>query len=128
MFILITSLIIACLLPYVARFPVMLSMIKLKDGYNNRYPRRQQSELEGFGARALGAHLNSFESLIVFSAAVLLAIATNHVTKEIELLAMIHVVARVLFILAYWYNQATLRSIVWLVGFVCSISILFKCI
>jgi len=40
-------------------------------GYNNSHPREQQSKLTGFGARALTAHQNAFESLIIFAPAVL---------------------------------------------------------
>ncbi len=45
--------------------PVAFAMNKL-DGYDNKHPREQQSKLTGFGARALAAHQNCFESLPAF--------------------------------------------------------------
>ena len=74
---LIWCLFIAALLPFIAKGPVAYAMNKL-GGYNNNHPREQQSNLTGFGARALAAHQNAFESLMIFAPAVLLAIATQH--------------------------------------------------
>ena len=87
---LIICLFIAAILPFISKIPLAYAMHKA-GGYNNHYPREQQTRLHGFGARALGAHQNSFESLLIFSTAVLTAIATNHVTPTIETLAMVHI-------------------------------------
>ena len=73
---LIVCAIIAALLPYLAKAPVAIAMNKL-DGYDNRHPRAQQSKLTGFGARALAAHQNSFESLLIFTIALVVVFASN---------------------------------------------------
>ena len=65
MSVIITCLFIAALLPILAKAPVAYAMNQL-GGYDNKHPREQQSKLTGFGGRALGAHQNSFESLINF--------------------------------------------------------------
>ena len=124
--ILIWSLFIAAILPYLAKGPVAYAMNKL-GGYDNAHPREQQSKLTGFGARALAAHQNSFESLIVFSAAILCAIATNTTTELVQNLAITHIVARIGFIFLYYFNINILRSLVWAVGLGASLAIIWQC-
>lgn len=127
MTILILSLFIALLLPYLAKAPVAYAMNKL-GGYDNNHPRAQQNQLTGFGARALAAHQNSFEALIIFAPAVILAIATNNLGEQIQIAAIIHVVARISYILCYLANLGTLRSIVWSIGLIASFTIVWQCI
>ncbi len=124
---LIICLFIAALLPIVAKVPVAIAMHKL-GRYNNNHPRAQQAELTGFGARALAAHQNAFESLIIFAPAVLLAIATHNTGAVIEQLAITHVIARVLYNIAYLVNISTIRSIIWAVGIISALSIIFLCL
>jgi uncharacterized MAPEG superfamily protein len=127
MTILIWCLFAATLLPYLAKAPVAIAMKKL-NGYDNNHPRSQQAKLTGFGARALAAHQNAFESLIIFVPAVLLAIATNTITDSITLLAITHVLARVAYNLLYLLNIGTLRSVVWAIATVSSFAIIWQCI
>jgi uncharacterized MAPEG superfamily protein len=127
MTILIICLFIALTLPYLAKGPVAFAMAKL-GGYNNHHPREQQSELTGFGARALAAHQNAFESLIIFTPAVLLAIATFNTSETVLNLAIIHVVARVAYNVLYLANVGTLRSVVWFIATLCSFAIVYQCI
>ncbi|MBL7480469.1 MAPEG family protein [Legionella bononiensis] len=124
---LIVCLLIAVILPYLAKIPVGYAMQKA-GGYNNNYPREQQAKLEGFGARALAAHQNCFESLAVFSTAALTAIATNHVTSSIQLLAIVYIICRVIYNILYLMDLAALRSTVWFISLVSCISILWLCI
>src|SRR3989338_9056830 len=98
---LVLSLFIACLLPYLSKIPLAIAMKKSSGGYDNNYPRTQAAELTGFGARALAAHQNSFESLIVFCAAVITALATNHTSETIQLLAIVYLVSRVIYHVFY---------------------------
>lgn len=127
MTILIWCLFTAALLPYLAKMPVAAAMNKL-NGYDNNHPRSQQAKLTGFGARALAAHQNAFESLMIFAPAVLLAIATNTITSTIELLAISHVVARIAYNLLYLLNIGMLRSVVWAVATLASFAIIWQCI
>lgn len=124
---LIICLFIALLLPYIAKLPVAIAMHKL-NGYDNNHPRNQQEKLTGFGARALAAHQNAFESVIVFAPAILLAIATNHTGEFIQQLAITHVLARIVYNALYLYNKGTFRSLVWAVGIICSFGIIWQCI
>lgn len=127
MTILIICLFIALLLPLLAKAPVAFAMAKL-GGYNNNHPREQQSKLTGFGARALAAHQNAFESVILFAPAVILALATSNSQQTIVVLAIVHVVSRVLYNIFYLLNISLLRSIVWAIATLCSFTIVFQCI
>ncbi len=97
-------------------------------GYDNKHPREQQSKLTGFGARALAAHQNSFESLIVFGVALAVVMSTNNVYHVTETLAVMHVVSRVMYCIFYYINQDILRSLVWLVGYVCAVAMIAVCL
>jgi len=127
MTILLWCLFISALLPFIAKIPVAYAMKKL-GRYDNNHPREQQSKLTGFGARALAAHQNAFESLIIFSIAILTAITTHTLGNFIQQLAIIHVIARILYNITYLYNIGTLRSIIWFVGLLSSFVIIWQCI
>ncbi|MBA6287945.1 MULTISPECIES: MAPEG family protein [unclassified Colwellia] len=124
---LIICLFIATLLPFIAKIPVAIAMHNM-GGYNNNHPRAQQAKLTGFGARAFAAHQNAFESLLIFAPAVLLAIATQNTGVFIEQLAITHIVARVLYNIAYLMNIGVIRSLIWGVGIMSSFTIIYQCI
>lgn len=124
---LIVCLFIAALLPYIAKVPMIVAMNKL-GGYDNNHPRDQQAKLTGFGARALAAHQNAFESLIIFAPAILLAITTKNTGTLIEQIAITHVVARILYHVAYLINVGVIRSLLWAVGIISSFSIIYLCL
>ena len=121
--IIIVCVLIAVLLPYLAKAPLAFAMAK-ESRYDNHYPRRQQARLTGFGARALAAHQNSFEALIIISAASAVVLATNTVSAGIEWLAIIHIVARVIYCLMYYIDQDKLRSLSWFVATACPVAML----
>lgn len=125
--ILIYCLIVAALLPYLGKIPLAIAMHKA-GGYDNRNPRLQQARLEGFGARALAAHQNAFESLIVFSAAIVTALATQTINPYVQVLAVLHCIARVFYLAFYLLDMDKLRSSVWFVGMLASLLILFECL
>ncbi|QSX36450.1 MULTISPECIES: MAPEG family protein [Shewanella] len=120
---LLACLLLAMLLPYLAKAPVALAMAKL-GGYDNHHPRSQQARLEGFGARALAAHQNAFESLLIFGLAVLAVLATDSANGIAEGAAVVHIVARLGYQLAYLYDKDKLRSSLWFVGIIASFTIL----
>ncbi|MGQ3889997.1 MAPEG family protein [Legionella sp. CNM-1927-20] len=128
MFIIIICLFIACLFPYLAKIPVALAMNNKLGGYDNNNPRIQQASLTGWGARALAAHKNSFESLIIFSTACLTAIATKHTGYAIQILAITYLLIRCLYHALYLLNWSTLRSIFWAIGYIASLIIIWLCI
>ncbi|MBK5551548.1 MULTISPECIES: MAPEG family protein [unclassified Pseudomonas] len=116
---------ISALLIYVARMPVAKAM-KEQGGYNNHLPRQQQAQLTGLGARALAAHQNSIEAFILFAVGVLMAHTTQTAGWLIDSLAIIFVVARILYLLCYLKDLAWQRSLVWIVGLVCSLLLMIS--
>ncbi|QEY52440.1 MAPEG family protein [Legionella longbeachae] len=123
---LIVCLFIATLLPYLLKL-VVASFMQKEGKYDNHYPRLQQSRLKGMGARALAAHQNSFESLLIFAIAALAAIATNHVSTAVQVLALIYIVSRIIYSFFYIMDMASLRSAIWFVGFFCCLTVLVLC-
>lgn len=124
---LLICLFIACILPYLSKLPLAYAMSQ-SGGYNNAHPRVQQAQLTGFGARAAAAHNNSFEALLVFGIAVLAALITQHITQTTEYLAIAFIALRIVYNVLYLANLALLRSTVWALGLVCSLTILGACI
>ncbi|MFC3909932.1 MAPEG family protein [Legionella dresdenensis] len=124
---LIVCLFIATIMPYLARIPVGYAMAKA-GGYNNNEPRSQQAGLTGFGSRAVAAHQNAFESLLIFAVAVLTALATGHTSALIQNLAITYIISRVVYHILYLIDLASLRSLIWFIGFASSLAILVMCI
>ncbi|MBD1582706.1 MAPEG family protein [Pseudoalteromonas sp. JBTF-M23] len=114
---------IAVILPYLAKAPVAIAMNRL-GGYDNQHPRAQQAQLTGFGARALAAHQNCFESLTVFAVAVAVVLGTNTVGSTVQYLAIGHIVARILYCVFYYLNLHIFRSLIWAVGLGCAIAMI----
>lgn len=118
---------IALFLPLLAKGPVAYAMAK-RGRYDNNHPRAQQSQLTGLGARALAAHQNAFESLIIFAPALLLAIASANNNELIVQLAITHIIARIAYNLLYLANFSSLRSLAWAIATCCSFAIIYQCI
>jgi uncharacterized MAPEG superfamily protein len=115
------------LLPYLAKIPVAFAQQKA-GGYDNHLPRQQQATLTGLGARAVAAHQNSFEALIVFSVVLSAVLFSGKTDETIQTLFIVHVVCRALYCVLYWVDIATLRSVVWVIGLGCMVSALLSCI
>ena len=128
MYTLILCLFIACLLPYFSKIPVAIAMKNQPGGYDNHHPRAQQASLTGLGARAAAGHQNSFESLIIFSSAILTALATQHTSTIIQRLAIFYLIVRCVYHILYLLNWATMRSITWGIGLAVSLSIIWLCL
>jgi uncharacterized MAPEG superfamily protein len=112
---------ISALLIFLAKAPVARAMQQESGVYDNHHPRSQQARLTGFGARALAAHLNSFEAFPLFAVGVLMAHVTQTHGLLVDVLALTFVVSRVLYLLFYWTDMHWQRSLVWGVGLLCSL-------
>ncbi len=91
--------------------------------FDNRKPRDFQARLDGMAQRAHWAHLNSFEAFAPFAAGVLAAEQLSAPQGRIDELAIAFVTLRVVYGLCYLANQATLRSLVWAAGMVCTVAL-----
>jgi uncharacterized MAPEG superfamily protein len=114
----------ACLL-FMGLFPYVAAGIAKKgfQNFDNSMPRQWLSQQTGFRARANAAQANLFESLPLFFAAVIIASINNAPQATIDLLAIGFVLARIAFLVCYLLDWPTTRTIVWVVGLICVISI-----
>ena len=106
---------IAIFLPYICT-----GVAKASGGYrlkDNHDPRDFLDSLDGLGRRANAAQLNSFEVTPAFAAAVIVAhLAGNAELVTIDVLAVLFITSRLLYMICYLADWAILRSLVWLVG------------
>ncbi|WP_338522303.1 MAPEG family protein [Pseudomonas batumici] len=105
---------IAILLPYVCTVITRFSGFGLRQNHD---PRAFLEGLEGFAKRAHSAQLNGFEVTPAFAAAVVIAhIAGTASLVTINVLAVLFITSRLLYIICYLADWAVLRSLVWFVG------------
>ena len=109
----------AGILPYVAT-----SVAKAGGtGYDNRDPRQWLGRQEGFRRRADSAQRNGFEAFPFFAAAVIVAQSIGASQERVDALAVIFIVARVVYTVCYVADWHGARSIAWLIGWVATVAI-----
>lgn len=118
--------IIACLLPYV--FTVVAKMSGGFKREDNQNPREFLAKTTGLAARANAVQQNSFESLPLFIAAVLMAEYMVIPQVVVMMFGIAYIVLRIIYGICYLANWATLRSIVWMLSLLCPICILLMVI
>ncbi len=114
---------IALVLLYGSKIPVAMAMKQRPGGYDNRTPRDQQAQLVGWGRRALGGHMNSFEAFAPFAAGVAIAEIGHGDPRWATILAVTHVVARLGYLAAYLADTHLLRSSLWGLAMICSLAL-----
>ncbi|MEJ0100031.1 MAG: MAPEG family protein [Pseudomonadota bacterium] len=103
---------IAGVLPYV-------SALAAKAGarnYDNKEPRAWLAQQQGYRARANAAQQNGFEAFALFAAAVLAAHAMHGPQARVDVLALVFIAARVVYLPVYIAGWGAVRSAVWFVG------------
>ena len=116
----------ACLLPALtASIPKAFSLLlPLNRGkYDNNNPRDWEASLAGWKQRAIAAHLNGFEALPLFIAAVVFAQISNTDPARVDLLAMAFVALRVAYVAMYLLNLGILRTLIWMAAVACNIAL-----
>ena len=100
--------------------------IELGPGYTSsprdRPPTRQMSAVTGRLQRALNNH---FEGLILFTLAVVVVTLGNQSTPVTQTAAWTYLGARVLYIPAYAWGWSPWRSVIWGIGLVATLTLLF---
>ncbi|MEA5605385.1 MAPEG family protein [Nostoc sp. UHCC 0252] len=88
-------------------------------------PRAMVDKLPPYAQRATWAHQNTFEAFMIFAAAALMAYVTgvNSFTGQIAAIAFL--VARFLYSIFYILNIPPLRSLMFAIGMVGSITLIF---
>ena len=112
----------ACLLPYI--FTIIAKIaggFKIKDNQN---PREFLAKSTGLAARANATQQNSFESLPLFLAAVLMAEYMVIDQTLIMTFGLAYIILRIIYGICYLANWSTLRSIIWLLSMLCPIFLL----
>ncbi|MBG6075017.1 putative MAPEG superfamily protein [Polaromonas sp. CG_9.11] len=97
-----------------------------KGGYDNNDPRAWLARQTDWRARANASQANTFEAIPFFFAAVIIAHQFQASQALLDVLAVVFVVLRVVYIALYVGNKANARSIVWALAFFINIGILFS--
>lgn len=91
--------------------------------FDNRNPRAWLGQQTGLRARANAAQANSWEAFPFFASGVIVAVLQHVPIAMINLIAVIFIVARIAYIACYAADKASLRSLVWAVGFAASVAL-----
>jgi uncharacterized MAPEG superfamily protein len=119
---------VAALLPVVCAGIAKSGMFgkpRREGGYDNEDPRAWLSRQTDWRARANAAQANSFEALPFFIGAVVIAHQLGAYQARLDILAFLFVVLRLLYIMMYVSGLANVRSLVWSLGLIVNIAILF---
>lgn len=95
-------------------------------GYDNHNPRAWLASQTDWRARANAAQANSFEALPFFIGAVVIAHQLHAPQTRLDILAVLFVVTRMLYIFMYVADLANARSLAWAVALLLNIAILFS--
>ena len=95
-------------------------------GYDNQDPRGWLARQIDWRARANAAQANTFESLPFFFAAVLAAHQLGAPQGRIDILAVLFVTLRIVYVAMYVANLATVRSAIWVAALLANIAILLS--
>ena len=116
----------ACALPVMTVGLAKLHSTKLgREGrYDNHQPREWAERLTGWQSRANAAQMNGFEALPLFIAAVILAQQAHADQARIDLLAMLFIAIRVIYVVTYLMNLGTVRTLVWGCGVASCVALL----
>ena len=113
------SILLAALMPL-----VWVGLAKAgRDDYDNHKPRIFLAKLEGWQQRANWAQVNSYEAFPPFAAAVIVAHLVGANQLLIDLLAAAFLILRILHGIFYIQDKALLRSVVWTLSFLTTITI-----
>lgn len=109
-------LLISCLMPYFWTGLAKVAGARGGRRYDNHNPREWQAKLAGWPQRAHAAHANSWEALPVFIAGIVAGLHGGVPEADVVFWCWWFVVARALYGVLYIVDQASLRSIVWLLA------------
>ena len=93
--------------------------------FDNHYPRIQQNEMRGVGARVQAAQMNAWEALTVYLMVNFIAFASGLDLHSLDRVALIFISLRVLHAVFYIANLAWLRSGVFALSMVCCLYIVY---
>jgi uncharacterized MAPEG superfamily protein len=94
-------------------------------GFDNRDPRGWLARQTDWRARADAAQANSFEALPFFIGAVIIAHQLQAPQARLDILAVLFVTLRAIYIAMYVADLSMVRSTIWTLAFAVNVAILF---
>jgi uncharacterized MAPEG superfamily protein len=94
-------------------------------GYDNRDPRAWLAQQTDWQARANAAQANSFEALPFFIGAVIIAHQLGAPHAIVDILAVVFITLRIIYIAMYVAGLPAVRSAIWALAFLVNAAILF---
>jgi uncharacterized MAPEG superfamily protein len=91
--------------------------------FDNAEPRAWLEKQSGLRRRADYAHRNHFEAFPFFAAGVIIAQQVHAAQNMVNLLALIFIVARVIYTILYLKDRPSQRSAVWGIAFLAAIGL-----
>ena len=92
-------------------------------GFDNAEPRAWLARQQGWQARANAAQANSFEALPFFIGAVIIAHQLGAPQTRLDILALLFVTLRIIYITMYVAGLPKTRSAIWALAFICNLAI-----
>ena len=117
---------VAVLLPYACAYLAKFRAFgqpASAGGFDNADPRAWLARQQGWQARANAAQANSFEALPFFIGAVIIAHQLGAPQTRMDILAVLFITLRILFIVMYVAGLPTLRSAFWALAFLANLGI-----
>lgn len=117
---------IAALLPFVCAYLAKRGAFgkpRSQGGYDNNEPRAWLARQEGWRARANAAQANSFEALPFFIGAVIIAHQLGAPQTRLDILALLFVTLRIIYIAMYVAGLGNVRSAIWALALLANIAI-----
>lgn len=120
------AMLVASLLPWLVSLAAkVFGGFKIR---NNANPRDFMQNATGLAARANAAQQNSYETLPIFLAAVLVAMLFFVPQSIVNILAWLYVLIRIGYCVAYITNLPMFRSILWVLPMICSLMLFYLAI
>ena len=119
---------IAALLPYACTWLAKsqgFGKPRSQGGYDNQEPRAWLARQDGWVGRANAAQANSFEALPFFIGAVIIAHQLGAPQTMLDILSVLFVTLRIIYIAMYVGGVAMVRSAIWAAALLVNIAILF---
>lgn len=120
---------IAALLPYVCAGLAKsggFGRPRSQGGYDNHHPREWLARLTDWQARANAAQANSFEALPFFIGAVIIAHQLGAPQTRLDILAVLFVTLRIIYVAMYVAGLASVRTGIWIAALAVNIGILLS--
>ena len=120
---------IAALLPFACAYLAKSGGFRRppgEGGYDNSDPRGWLAHQTDWQARANAAQANSFEALPLFIGAVIIAHQLGAPQTRLDILAVLFVTLRIIYISMYVAGLPTIRSAIWALALLVNIGILFS--